>query len=70
MAIFFLAPAEAPWPPFGTLWPPATVAETLRLRRLPYTEIDLCNAVFAFYLSNRLPDELVDSDLDVLDEMD
>jgi len=67
-AIFFLAPAEAPWPPFETLWPPATVAETLRLRRLPYTETDLWDAVFAFYLENLASDELVDLDLDFIED--
>ena len=68
--LFFLAPAGTPWPPFEALWPPATVAETLRLGHLPYTETDLCDAVSAFYLSNLQPDELVDLDLDFLDEMD
>ena len=53
MAIFLLAPAEAPWPPFETLWQPAVFPP------LPYTDVDLVDAVCSFYLENLASDELV-----------
>ena len=49
-----------PWPLFETLWLPAVHPP------LPYADVDLCNAVFSFYLDSLDSDEQVDG-LDFMD---